>query len=71
MLFKCDYELEPLYEDIFQGVQAPLSAQDNEYSHNQFRTDIGQITTWELVDYRIEKQRLRSPKASSSQPAYP
>lgn len=59
LLFKRDYELEPLYEDIFQGVQSPLSTQDNEYSQNQFRTDLGQLTTWELVDYRIEKQRLR------------
>ncbi len=63
LLFKRDYELEPLYEDIFQGVYSAQSAlttpPDGDYSQNQFRTDLDQLTKWELVDFRIEKQRLR------------
>lgn len=59
LLFKRDYELEPLYDDIYNGVQPAQSVLDTSYSQNHFRSDIAQLTSWELVDYRIEKQRLR------------
>ena len=59
LLFKRDYELEPLYDDIFHAVQSAQKVLDEEYDQNQFRTDIGQLATWNLIDFRIEKQRLR------------
>ncbi|MDD2466891.1 MAG: DUF2397 family protein [Desulfobulbus sp.] len=59
LLFKRDYELEPLYEDIFQGIFSPQSLLDNDYTQTKFRYDIEQLTNWELISFRIEKQRLR------------
>ena len=63
LLFKRDYELEPLYDDIYQGVYSAQSNFDTgpnaEYSLNQFRTDMDQLSKWKLIDFRIEKQRLR------------
>ncbi len=59
LLFKRDYELEPLYDDIYNGVQAAQTILFQEYNQDQFRSDLNQLNRWELVDYRIEKQRLR------------
>ncbi len=59
LLFKRDYELEPLYEDIYNSVHSAQSVLNQDYNQDQFRTDLGQLTRWELVDFRIEKQRLR------------
>ena len=59
LLFKREYELEPLYDDIYRSVQTVLSAEGAEYDQNRFRTDIDQLADWELVSFRIERQRLR------------
>ncbi len=59
LLFKRDYELEPLYDDIYNGVQTAQSTLEQNYNQDQFRADINQLSHWELVDSRIEKQRLR------------
>ncbi len=60
LLFKREHELEPLYEDIFQAVlpaQHAISA--DPYTSQQFRSDMAQLAEWELVRFRIEKERLR------------
>jgi hypothetical protein len=59
LLFKRDYELEPLYDDIYSGVMVAQSTYDKEYDHDRFRGDLDQLAAWELVSFRIEKQRLR------------
>ncbi len=60
LLFKRDHELEPLYEDLFQGVEQPLEIlEKSEYSQDRFRADLAQLEEWHLVISRIEKQRLR------------
>ncbi|WP_419174431.1 hypothetical protein [Desulfosediminicola sp.] len=59
LLFKRDYELEPLYDDIYNGVHPAQITLDQNYSQDQFRSDIRQLALWDLVDFRIEKQRLR------------
>ncbi len=54
------HELEPLYEDIYDSVRPAqeLLAQAP-YSSDQFRADLNQLTQWELVSFRIEKDRIR------------
>lgn len=59
LLFKRDYELEPLYDDIFRGALAATSLNDPEYNSHRFRGDMDQLADWDLVSFRIEKQRLR------------
>ncbi len=59
LLFKRDYELEPLYDDIYNGVQPAQITDGQEYNHDQFRSDVDRLTSWNLVNFRIEKQRLR------------
>jgi hypothetical protein len=60
LLFKREHELEPLYEDIFQAVEQPLTILENsEYHPDRFRTDLDQLVSWQLISSRIEKQRLR------------
>lgn len=59
LLFKRDYELEPLYDDIYSGVLSAQSALDSEYNSENFRADIAKLAEWDLVSFRIEKQRLR------------
>lgn len=59
LLFKRDYELEPLYDDIYNGVYPAQITLEPNYSQDQFRSDIRQLSQWNLVDFRIEKQRLR------------
>jgi hypothetical protein len=60
LLFKREHELEPLYEDIFQSVRpAQESFENKEYPSQQFRTDMAQLADWNLIQFRIEKERLR------------
>jgi hypothetical protein len=59
LLFKRDYELEPLYDDIYNGVISAQFTLDPEYNSDKFRLDVGRLVEWELVNFRIEKQRLR------------
>jgi len=60
LLFKREHELEPLYEDIYQAVRPAQESFDNrEYSGQQFRADMAQMAEWDLVTFRIEKERLR------------
>ncbi len=60
LLFKREHELEPLYEDIYQSVRlAQESVDSGEYTSNRFRMDMAQLSDWNLVSFRIEKERLR------------
>jgi hypothetical protein len=59
LLFKRDYELEPLYDDIYNGVISAQATLDPNYNSENFRSDIGKLAEWDLVGFRIEKQRLR------------
>lgn len=60
LLFKREHELEPLYEDIYHAVRpAQESLGTGEYILQQFRQDMDQLGDWELVTFRIEKERLR------------
>ncbi len=59
LLFKRDYELEPLYEDIYNGVLSAQQGLTPAYDQDQFRSDLNRLEQWDLVDFRIEKQRLR------------
>lgn len=59
LLFKRDYELEPLYDDVYNGVLFPQSILDPEYNIEKFRLDMGRLAEWNFVTFRIEKQRLR------------
>lgn len=59
LLFKRDYELEPLYDDIYRGVLPAQFTFDAEYDHDRFRSDMDQLASWNHVSFRIEKQRLR------------
>lgn len=59
LLFKRDYELEPLYDDIYRGVEAAQSVTGDNYDQDRFRGDMAQLAEWDLLSFRIEKQRLR------------
>ena len=61
LMFRRDYELEPLYEDIFLAVRPAQQAGEEtaEYDHDHFRADLAQLTEWGLVTCRIEVERLR------------
>ena len=59
LLFKREYELEPLYDDIYSAVLPAQTVHDEEYDQDRFRSDLDQLASWNLVDFRIEKQRLR------------
>ena len=66
LLFRRDHELEPLYEDIHDAVRR---AQDrigdgDGYAPEQFRADLGQLASWDLVSCRIELERLRGYRDS-------
>lgn len=57
------HELEPLYEDIYDAVRpAQELLTDTPYTSEQFRTDLNQLASWDLVSYRIEKERIRGYK---------
>lgn len=59
LLFKRDYELEPLYDDIYRGVGSAQSVTGDDYDSDRFRGDMAQLAEWKLISFRIEKQRLR------------
>ncbi|MEA2083197.1 MAG: DUF2397 family protein [Thermodesulfobacteriota bacterium] len=60
LLFKRAHELEPLYEDIFQAVRPAQEAYSGgKYAIQQFYADMKQLADWNLVGFRIEKERLR------------
>ncbi len=59
LLFKREYELEPLYDDIHRSVADVLSLAETGYDQHRFRTDMDQLSDWKLLSFRIEKQRLR------------
>ena len=59
LLFKRDYELEPLYDDIYRAVEAAQSVTADDYDPDRFRGDMAQLAEWNLLSFRIEKQRLR------------
>jgi len=61
LLFKRDHELEPLYEDIYQAIRPAQETVDGEqeYTSQQFRADMAQLADWDLIRFRIEKERLR------------
>ena len=68
LLFKREHELEPLYGDIYQAVFSAQESFDNgEYSKQQFRTDMAQLSDWGLVKFRIEKERLRGYRDNRKQ----
>lgn len=59
LLYKRDYELEPLYDDIYSGVISAQLTLDPGYDSDKFRLDINRLVDWKLISFRIEKQRLR------------
>lgn len=65
-LFRREHELEPLYEDIFETVREAQrkAAEGGGYSPDMFRQDITQLTEWDLLDERMEMERLRGYRDS-------
>jgi len=59
LLFKREYELEPLYDDIYRAVEGVLLFDPVGYDRQRFRADMDQLVEWNLLSFRIEKQRLR------------
>ncbi|HBM17354.1 MAG TPA: hypothetical protein DD381_13585 [Lentisphaeria bacterium] len=63
-----DHEIEPLNDDIYLTVK---KAQENssgcEYDNELFNHDMNQLLLWELVQRRIEKERLRGYRDSRRQ----
>lgn len=60
LLMRRGHELEPLHEDLYRAVasaQEKVSGQP--YSADQFNFDMHQLTDWELVTVRLEKERIR------------
>ncbi len=54
------HELEPLYEDLYEAVQAGQEATAGApYPPELFQQDLNQLERWELISSRIEKERLR------------
>lgn len=63
LLFRRTHELEPLYEDIYAAVRPAQELVAREpYLPETFRSDINQLATWEMVSFRIEKERIRGYK---------
>jgi len=60
LLFRREQELEPLYEDLYDGCREAQSLlEGKDYSLDQFRGDLDQLASWELVSSRLEKRRIR------------
>ena len=58
--FRRQHELEPLHDDLFDAVRAPLeNAASEPYTADTFGQDIRQLQLWNLITCRIEKERLR------------
>ncbi len=60
LYFRREHELEPLNEDIYLAVKPALEkSSGEEYSATMFNRHINQLTEWELIVKRLEKERLR------------
>jgi len=58
--FRREHELEPLNEDIYLAVKPALEkTSKEEYTTTLFNRNIKQLTEWQLVFERLEKERLR------------
>jgi hypothetical protein len=58
--FRREHELEPLNEDIFLAVKTAVEkTASEEYTTTLFNRHIRQLTDWELLTERLEKERLR------------
>lgn len=64
--FRRDHELEPLYEDIYDGTRSAGEAMAGEegYTQDVFRQDMDQLRDWGLVECRMEVERLRGYRDS-------
>jgi hypothetical protein len=63
LYFRREHELEPLNEDIYLAVKPALEkSSGEEYSAVMFNRHINQLTEWELIIKRLEKERLRGYK---------
>ena len=69
LLFRREHELEPLYEDIYDGVRPAQKhlLEAGDYTTEQFRADLDQLLAWELVTCRIEIERLRGYRDTRKQ----
>ncbi|MCF6176535.1 MAG: DUF2397 family protein [Victivallaceae bacterium] len=60
LYFRREHELEPLNEDIYLAVKPALEQSSGEaYSQTMFNRHLNQLTEWELIIKRMEKERLR------------
>lgn len=60
LYFRREHELEPLNEDIYAAVKAAIGQVALlEYTDTLFNRHMNQLTEWELVTCRLEKERLR------------
>ena len=65
LLFRREHELEPLYENILSSVTPAIKTvrgPDEDYSREEFDRQITQLHNWNLIDRRLEKERLRGYK---------
>lgn len=60
LAFRREHELEPLHDDLYAAVRAPLGGDD--YASDAFNQDTAQLLRWGLVTDRLEKERLRGYK---------
>lgn len=60
VIFRENHELEPLFNDVWTAV-APVQhlAGAGVYSKDNFAQDIKQLEEWQLIDRRIEKEKIR------------
>ncbi len=54
--FRRNHELEPLHEDLYVALRDTLDAA---YTSEHYNQDLRQLLDWNLIDERIEKERLR------------
>lgn len=60
LYFRREHELEPLNEDIYLAVKPALDkTAHEEYTQAMFNRHINQLTDWQLIVRRLEKERLR------------
>lgn len=66
LLFRREHEIEPLHEDIYEGVRRAQEAalESGGYSLDSFRQDTTQLVEWKLLDERMEMERLRGYRDS-------
>ncbi|MCB2212062.1 DUF2397 family protein [bacterium] len=64
LIFRRAHELAPLHEDVYEAVHEPLGAfqDDGAYTQAQYANDIRQLLEWDLIEERIELERLRGYK---------